>query len=113
MTKKNTTYYTKHTILTSPHHITYTKFNDNGTKEGLVVVLFVVICGTDSEFPLCLSYRIRGSAGHSVGQLFPLLFKAGCPTRHNLAMYSFALVCPRCRTLQYLRGALCFVMECA
>ena len=31
MTKKNSTYYTKHTILTSPHHITYTK--DNGTKK--------------------------------------------------------------------------------
>ena len=27
---KNSTYYTKHTILTSPHHITYT--NDNGKK---------------------------------------------------------------------------------
>ena len=26
----DSTYYTKHTILTSPHHITYT--NGNGTK---------------------------------------------------------------------------------
>ena len=31
MMTKNSTYYTKHTILTSPHHITYT--NDNGTKK--------------------------------------------------------------------------------
>ena len=28
---KNSSYYTKHTTLTSPHHITYT--NDNGTKK--------------------------------------------------------------------------------
>ena len=32
--KNSTQYYTRHTILTSPHHITYT--NDNGTKETLI-----------------------------------------------------------------------------
>ena len=44
---------------------------------------------------LSLFYRIRDSAGHLVGQLFPQLFTAGRPTLHNLAMHPFTLVCPR------------------
>ena len=52
---------------------------------------------------LSLFYRIRGSAGHSAGQLFLQLFTAGRPTRQNLAMHPFTLVSPRCCTSQYLR----------
>ena len=65
----------------------------------LVVVLFAVICGTETELPLCvcLFCLINDSAGH------PQMFTAGRPTRHNLAMHSFTLVCPRCRTLQCSR----------
>ena len=59
-------------------------------------------------FSLPLFYH-RGSAGHSVGHLFPQLFAAGRPTRHNLAMHSYTLVCPRCRTFQYSRS---FVPAC-
>ena len=60
------------------------------------------------DFVLPLFYH-RGSAGHSVGHLFPQLFAAGRPTRHNLAMHSYTLVCPRCRTFQYSRS---FVPAC-
>ena len=43
---KNSTYYTKHTILTSAHHITYT--NDNGTKETLIICnLFKITVSTN------------------------------------------------------------------
>ena len=37
------------------------------------------------------------------GQLFPQLFTAGHPTRHNLDMLPFTLVCTRCRTSQLFR----------
>ena len=50
-----------------------------------------------------LFYRIRGSAGYSVGQLFPQLFTAGRPTRHNLVMHPFTLESPRCHISHYLR----------
>ena len=62
-----------------------------------------MICGTDRVAALTLFYRIRGSAGHSVGQPFPQFFTAGRPTRHNLVMHPFNLVCPRCRSSQYSR----------
>ena len=52
---------------------------------------------------LSLFCRIRGSVGHLVGQLFPQLFTAGRPTRHNLDILPFTLVCRRCHTSQYLR----------
>ena len=37
---KNSTYYTKHTTLTSPHYITYT--NNNGTKETLIYIYIYI-----------------------------------------------------------------------
>ena len=54
-------------------------------------------------------YRIRDLAGHLVVQLFPQLFTAGRSTSHNLAMHPFTLVCPRCRTSQYLHT---FILAC-
>ena len=35
---KNSSYYTKHTALTSSHHITYT--NDNGTKKRIICITY-------------------------------------------------------------------------
>ena len=53
---------------------------------------------------LSLFYRIRGSAGHSVGQLFPQLFMASRPTPAIILLcIPFTLVSPRCHTSQYLR----------
>ena len=76
-----------------------------GEKLGLVVMLFAVICSTDEELPLCLCsiafvvlLVIRWGS-----YIFPQLFNAGRPARHNLAMHPFILVCLRCRTSQYLR----------
>ena len=42
---------------------------------------------------LSLFYRIRGFAGHSVGQLFLQLFTSGRRTRHILAMQPPSLLC--------------------
>ena len=68
------------------------------------MVLFAVICGPDAELLPCLCFTVFAVLLFIRWEkLFPQLFTAGLPTRHNLAMQSFSLVCPRYRTSQYSR----------